>query len=68
MLGQALERLLLLFGIAMLLALPLVRAGSAAEPVDVELVLAVDVSLSMAPAELAIQRRGYAAALTDGDA
>jgi len=36
----------------------------AAEPVDVELVLAVDVSLSMAPAELEIQRRGYAAALT----
>lgn len=35
-----------------------------AEPVDVELVLAVDVSLSMSPAELEIQRRGYAAALT----
>lgn len=40
-------------------------AGMAsAEPVDVELVLAVDVSLSMSPAELEIQRRGYAAALT----
>ena len=38
---------------------------AAAEPVDVELVLAVDVSLSMSPAELAIQRDGYAAALTD---
>lgn len=37
----------------------------AADPVDVELVLAVDVSLSMSPAELDIQRRGYAAALTD---
>lgn len=36
----------------------------AAEPVDVELVLAVDVSLSMSPMELEIQRRGYAAALT----
>lgn len=36
-----------------------------AEPVDVELVLAVDVSLSMSPDELAIQRDGYAAALTD---
>ena len=35
-----------------------------AEPVDVELVLAVDVSLSMSPAELEIQRQGYAAALT----
>ncbi|QDZ02940.1 DUF1194 domain-containing protein [Nitratireductor mangrovi] len=33
------------------------------EVVDVELVLAVDVSLSMSPAELAIQRDGYAAAL-----
>lgn len=37
----------------------------AAEPVDVELVLAVDVSLSMSPMELEIQRNGYAAALTD---
>jgi hypothetical protein len=33
--------------------------------VDVELVLAVDVSLSMSPMELEIQRAGYAAALTD---
>lgn len=38
--------------------------SNAAEPVDVELVLAVDVSLSMSPLELEIQRRGYAAALT----
>lgn len=38
--------------------------ASAAEPVDVELVLAVDVSLSMSPTELNIQRDGYAAALT----
>nr|WP_237684303.1 DUF1194 domain-containing protein [Pseudaminobacter soli] len=37
----------------------------AEEPVDVELVLAVDVSLSMSPTELEIQRMGYAAALTD---
>jgi Protein of unknown function (DUF1194) len=37
---------------------------AAAEPVDIELVLAVDVSLSMSPDELEIQRRGYAAALT----
>lgn len=36
----------------------------AAESVDIELVLAVDVSLSMSPVELEIQRRGYAAALT----
>lgn len=33
------------------------------EPVDVELVLAVDVSRSMTSRELATQRRGYAAAL-----
>jgi hypothetical protein len=38
--------------------------ASGAEPVDVELVLAVDVSLSMSPMELDIQREGYAAALT----
>ena len=43
-------------------------AGAArAEAVDVELILAVDVSLSMAPEELAIQRDGYAAALTHPD-
>src|SRR5690606_10437572 len=35
-----------------------------ADVVDVELILAVDVSLSMSPGELAIQRDGYAAALT----
>lgn len=39
-------------------------AEALAEPVDVELILAVDVSLSMSPDELAIQRDGYAAALT----
>lgn len=54
-----------IFG-GVLAALSPVRAVPAsAEPVDVELVLAVDVSLSMSPAELAIQRDGYAAALTD---
>lgn len=37
---------------------------AAAEVVDVELVLAVDVSLSMSPRELEIQRDGYVAALT----
>lgn len=51
------------------LALAALLAGAglsfAAEPVDVELVLAVDVSLSMSPDELKIQRDGYAAALTD---
>ena len=42
----------------------LAESASAAEPVDLELVLAVDVSLSMSPTELDIQRDGYAAALT----
>lgn len=51
-------RCLALFFIVSILARPL-----AAREVDVELFLAVDVSRSMAPAELAIQRRGYAAAL-----
>lgn len=41
-----------------------VAEGVCAEPVDVELILAVDVSLSMSPDELAIQRDGYVAALT----
>ena len=45
-------------------ALLSVAPSWAAEPVDVELVLAVDVSLSMSPDELEIQRKGYAAALT----
>lgn len=50
----------------MLAAAAAILAGpvSAAEPVDIELVLAVDVSLSMSPTELNIQRDGYAAALT----
>lgn len=50
----------------MLAAAAALSAGtaSAAEPVDIELVLAVDVSLSMSPFELDIQRDGYAAALT----
>lgn len=37
---------------------------ASAEPVDVELVLAADVSLSMSLEELEIQRSGYVAALT----
>ena len=51
----------------MLAAAAAILAGPAlaAEPVDVELVLAVDVSLSMSPTELNIQRDGYASALTN---
>jgi hypothetical protein len=55
----------LIFGAIVGCGLAACLPASAAEPVDIELVLAVDVSLSMSPAELEIQRRGYAAALTD---
>lgn len=50
-------------------ALAMLAAPAAAEDVtvDVELVIAVDVSLSMAPRELEIQRRGYAEALVSPD-
>lgn len=41
------------------------NAARADQTVDVELVLAVDVSLSMSPDELEIQRHGYAAAMAD---
>jgi hypothetical protein len=54
----------LLTGAALTLMLWRVPCAFADEPVDVELVLAVDVSLSMSPEELEIQRHGYAAALT----
>jgi hypothetical protein len=45
---------------------PVLRAqnNSGAEPVDVELVLAVDVSFSMDPEEQQLQREGYIAAIT----
>src|SRR6187549_2264617 len=59
-----LRRGLMFAGIAAL-GLAAGRPALALEPVDVELVLAVDVSLSMSPDELEIQREGYVAALTD---
>lgn len=50
----------------LLALLPCPSPASAAEvPVDLELVLAVDVSGSMDPEEQRIQRAGYVAALTD---
>lgn len=55
----------LLAGAVSALTVGLMPDAQAAEQVDVELVLAVDVSLSMSPDELEIQRRGYATALTD---
>jgi hypothetical protein len=54
----------LLSATALALGVPLATESLAAEAVDIELVLAVDVSLSMSPDELEIQRDGYAAALT----
>jgi hypothetical protein len=51
-------------GAALALSLLLAAQAQSAEPVDIELILALDVSLSMSPDELAIQRDGYAAALT----
>lgn len=56
---------ILTFGAFLALALFNFQQARAADAVDVELVLAVDVSLSMSPTELDIQRDGYAAALTD---
>lgn len=46
-----------------LIAMTLASPAASQEVVDVELVLAVDVSLSMSPSELKIQRDGYASAL-----
>jgi len=43
------------------------RAGADPIPVDVELVLMVDVSRSMGPAEVRTQRRGYADALASDE-
>jgi len=64
------RRELLRHASAGLLAAPAVLAGrpgraSENEPVDVELVLAVDVSRSVDPAEQELQFRGYAAAFRD---
>lgn len=50
--------------LALLTTLAVLASGLRAEEVDLELLLLVDVSRSMSPAELEIQRRGYAEALT----
>ncbi len=50
--------------VVLCLLIGLLPAAIAAREVDVELVLAVDVSRSMSPAELELQRRGYAEALS----
>ena len=54
-------------GLAIAAALVLAYEARAQEPVDVALVLAVDVSRSMSRSELTIQRDGYAAALNHPD-
>ncbi len=57
-----------MFGVAVAVAAGLLGlAGSAAaeEPVDIELALAVDVSISVDGAELALQRQGFSAAFRD---
>lgn len=61
---KRLGRLLSLLIGAVLLS-PAGPARAQEQVVDVELVLAVDVSLSMMPFELEIQRKGYAAAIVD---
>src|SRR5262249_56813093 len=47
--------------------LPLADKSPGAVPVDVELVLAVDVSYSMDPEEQALQREGYITGITSRD-
>jgi hypothetical protein len=66
MLDFSMARWIRLFLMALGLAL-VAPAAHAREPVDVALVLAVDVSRSMSPRELEIQRDGYAAALAHPD-
>ncbi|MEQ1950055.1 DUF1194 domain-containing protein [Mesorhizobium sp. CN2-181] len=56
----------LTFTICMMLSLlPLPAQAQERVPVDVQLVLGADISASMTPDELKVQREGYAAALTD---
>jgi len=51
--------------LAVFLAFPLLAQAADLEPVDVELILAVDVSRSIDPQEQELQFRGYAAAFRD---
>src|SRR5437868_2515943 len=51
--------------VALALLLLTLASAARAERVDLELVLAVDVSGSIDPVEAALQRQGYIAALTD---
>jgi Protein of unknown function (DUF1194) len=49
------------------LAVTLTGVGQAAEPVDLELVLAADASGSIDDGEIRLQREGYAAAITSAE-
>jgi len=61
-----LRRLVLLLSLGLALApMPLVSAARAAEPVDLLLVLAADVSRSVDQPKFQLQREGYAAAIAD---
>ena len=61
--STALRRALVTAVVATMPNVAKAQPASALDSVDVELILAVDVSLSMSPEELEIQRHGYAAAL-----
>lgn len=50
---------------ALLVLLPFAAAGAVLEPVDVELIIAVDVSRSVDAYEARLQREGYVAAFSD---
>ena len=50
-----------------IIQLALTGAGQAAEPVDLELVLAADASGSIDEGEIRLQREGYAAAITSDE-
>ncbi len=63
MLGLSLPRLCAAFAMAVTLALP-IGANAQTVPVDLELILAVDVSGSVDEVEAQLQRQGYIAALT----
>ncbi|MEM7529722.1 MAG: DUF1194 domain-containing protein [Pseudomonadota bacterium] len=56
-----------IFALGFAITLALTGPGRSETPVDVELILTIDVSLSMTSGELEIQRRGYAEALVSED-
>ena len=65
--GRAIQRLIFLFLTVLATGMAPRLAVAEDVEVDVELVLAVDVSRSMTPRELEIQRRGYAEAIVSDE-